>query len=91
MSDAVDRGRLAVLLTRNPEWYEPEPAACCICGADAVPHVYDGVYIPTPNGQALLRLDKPSCLSCRVDAAENLSRRGLEQPALGAFVNGGSK
>lgn len=86
--DEFTRGELATLVHHNPDWFDSDPAQCINCDKQAVPYVYDGVMIPTPDGHARLRLDEPSCLVCRVDAAENMHRRGLQQRGLAAF--GGS-
>jgi hypothetical protein len=80
----MKRGELATLVHQNPEWYDAEPGECILCGRESVPYVYDGVIIPTPDGHARLRIDE-SCLSCRVDAAENLNKLGMEQKGLAAF------
>jgi hypothetical protein len=83
--DGLTRGELAQRLHSNPEWYDEEPADCCICGRDAVPVSWDGVFVPTPNGSTCLYLNEPSCLSCRVDAAETLQQRGPNQKGLSDF------
>lgn len=85
-TDGLTRGELAQRLHSNPEWYDEEPADCYICGREAVPVSWDAVYIPTPNGSTCLCLNEPSCLYCRVDAAEKLQRRGTDQKALTDYV-----
>jgi hypothetical protein len=86
MSDhRMTRGELAQWVHNNPEWYSGDPGECYLCGRDAVPVSFSGVFIPTPDGSVCLHFNKPSCLSCRVDAAEELNRRGRNQTGLEEF------
>jgi len=84
-TDELTRGELAEWVHRNPSWYDEDPGECVVCDREAVPVALDGVFVPTPNGSACLSLKEPSCLTCRVNAAENLQRRGRNQRALNDF------
>lgn len=85
-TDVPERGYWARRLPHNPEWWETDPDECCVCGRDAVPVLWDSVAVETPDGFVYLSLDDPSCLTCRVNAVENLAERSLNQRGLEQYA-----
>ena len=85
----IDRGRLARFVHRNPDWYDEQPSDCVVCGRESVPVSWDGVILDRPDGKpATLHFDAPSCLSCRVDAAEYHMTTHPDQFTLSSFEEG---
>ena len=86
-TDVSERGYWARRLHHKPEWWETQAGECCVCGRDAVPVLWDSVGVETPDGFVYLDLEDPSCLTCRVNAAENLAERGLKQRGLEQYAD----